>query len=79
MQIQIVNDLFTTTLNDLMPGEIGVDAQGNVYARVHVANPKKAQTQLFKLDDMSGQYNDHINVKIRVRILKPDERVVLTI
>ncbi len=79
MRVQVVNDLFTTTLNDLLPGNIGIDQQGNVYARIHVANSKESQTQLFKLDDMSGQYNDLINVKIRIRVLDRDEKVVLTI
>ncbi len=79
MRVQVINDLFTTTLNDLMPGNIGIDRQGNVYARIHVANSKEAQTQLFKIDDMSGQYNDLISVKTRVRILDRDEKVVLTI
>ncbi len=79
MIVQVVNDLFTTTLSDLMAGNIGIDSQGNVYARIYVTNPNKSQTQVFKLDDMGGQYNDHINLKTRVRVLDPDEKVVLTI
>ncbi len=79
MQIQIINDLFTTPLSDLRAGQVGVDSQGNVYARVYVANPQQSQTQLFKLNDMGGQYNDHISAKIQVRVLDSDEKVVLTI
>ncbi len=79
MRVQVVNDLFTTTLSNLMAGSIGIDSQGNVYARIYVNNTKESQTQLFKLDDMGGQYNDHINVKTRVRVLDSDEKVVLTI
>ncbi len=79
MRVQVVNDLFTTALSELTAGNIGIDSQGNVYARIYVTNPKESQTQLFKLDNMGGQYNDHINLKTRVRILDPDEKVVLTI
>ncbi len=79
MLIEVINDLFTTTLDDLKPGEIGIDERGFVYARIYVPNPKEVQTQLFKLDDMMGQYNNKIRVTTRVRVLAPDEKVVLTI
>ncbi len=79
MQIKIVNDLYVTPLSDLRAGQIGVDARGNIFARIYVPNPKETQTQVFQLDEMSDQYNDHIDVRTRVRILAPDEQVVLTI
>jgi len=79
MRVKVVNDLFTTMLSELSAGQIGIDSQGDVYARIYVNNPKESQTQIFKLDDMGGQYNDHINLRIRVRVLDPDEKVVLTI
>ncbi len=79
MKLEVINDLFDTILNDLKPGEIGIDERGNVFARIYVPNPKETQTQLFQLDDMIGQYNNHIDIRTRVRILAPDEKVVLTI
>lgn len=79
MQIQVVNDFYTTPINELRPGSIGIDHKGEVYARIYVPNPKEAQTQVFKLNDMSCQYNNHIDSRIRLRILEPDEKVVLTI
>ena len=79
MQIQVINDMYTSKLSDLRPGEICIGRQGDVYACIYVPHPKETRTQIFKLDDMGGQYNDHIDHRMSVRVLKSDERVVLTI